>query len=130
VREAGLTEQCVEGDWTEETGHRIARDLLSGPDRPTAILAANDLSAVGVLTAADELGVAVPGELSVVGYDDTVFARLARLSLTTVDSHIAEVGQAAGEALAARLAGADQGAATTRLITPTLVVRGSTGPPR
>jgi len=126
---AGLTERCVEGDWTEETGHRVARDLLAGPDRPTAILAANDLSAVGALTAADELGVAVPGELSVVGYDDTVFARLTRLSLTTVDSHIAEVGKAAGEALTARLAGGDPGAATTRLITPTLVVRGSTGPP-
>ncbi|MCO1657686.1 LacI family DNA-binding transcriptional regulator [Pseudonocardia humida] len=130
MRAADLAQHCVDGDWTEETGHRLAHELLTGPDRPTAILAANDRSAVGVLTAADELGLAVPGELSVVGYDDTVLARLPRLSLTTVDSHIAEVGQAAGEALCARLAGDDPGAPTTRLITPALVVRGSTGPAR
>ncbi|WP_214406587.1 LacI family DNA-binding transcriptional regulator [Pseudonocardia lacus] len=130
MRAAGVTEHCVDGDWTEATGHRLARELLDRDDRPTAILAANDLCAVGVLAAADELGLAVPGEVSVVGYDDTVFARLPRLSLTSVDSHIAEVGQAAGEALAARLAGDDPGAPTTRLITPALVVRGSTGPAR
>ena len=97
-------------------------------DRPTAIFAANDLSAVGVLAAADELGLRVPEDLSVVGYDNTVFARLHRLSLTTIDGHIAEVGQVAGRTLTARIDG-DSGTAGTRLLSPRLVVRSSTGRP-
>ena len=98
------------------------------PDRPTAIFAANDLSAVGVLAAADELGLRVPGDVSVVGYDNTVFARLLRLSLTTIDSHISEVGQVAGRTLTGRIDG-DKGTAGTRLLFPALVTRSSTGPP-
>src|SRR6185295_18532420 len=54
---------------------------------------ANDLAAIGVLAAADDLGLRVPEDLSVVGYDDSWFARLNRLSLTTVNSHITEVGR-------------------------------------
>ena len=74
-------------------------------DRPTAILAANDLSAVGVLDVADELGLAVPADLSVVGYDNTAYSRLPRLSITTIDGHSAEAGQLAGRTLVARISG-------------------------
>ena len=112
-----------------DRGHRTAgRDRAPAflPDRPTAILAANDLSAVGVLAAADELELRVPEDLSVVGYDNTVFARLHRLSLTTIDGHIAEVGQVAGRTLTARIGG-DAGTVATRLLSPVLVVRSSTG---
>jgi DNA-binding LacI/PurR family transcriptional regulator len=123
----GVPVTCVDGDWTEATGHRIGLDLLGRAERPTAILAANDLSAVGVLAAADELGVRVPGELSVVGYDDTVFARLPRMSLTTVDARTAEVGRVAGEVLTTRLAGDLTGPVTSRLLAPTLVRRATTG---
>ena len=128
IVDAGADPVCVAGDWTEAAGRRAAFELLGAPDRPTAILAANDLSAVGVLAAADELGLRVPEELSVVGYDNTVFSRLHRLSLTTVHSHSAEVGQLAGRTLTARLDG-DSGTAGTRLLSPALVVRSSTGPP-
>jgi DNA-binding LacI/PurR family transcriptional regulator len=124
---AGLTARCVDGDWTEATGHRLALDLLRATDPPTAVLAANDLSAVGVLAAADELGVRVPEDLSVVGYDDTVFARLPRLALTTVDARMAEVGKAAGEALVVRFAREAAGEPTSRLIAPALVRRATTG---
>jgi DNA-binding LacI/PurR family transcriptional regulator len=127
---AGVPVTCLDGDWTEATGHRLGRDLLGGDERPTAILAANDLSAVGVLAAADELGVRVPEDLSVVGYDDTVFARLPRIALTTVDARTAEVGEVAGEVLTARLAGELTGPATSRLIAPTLVPRSTTAAPR
>jgi DNA-binding LacI/PurR family transcriptional regulator len=128
MADAGLGPVCVPGDWTEATGRQVGYALLRYPDRPTAIFAANDLSAVGVLTAADDLGLRVPQDLSVVGYDNTVFAKLDRLSLTTIDSHIAEVGQLAGRTLTARLTG-DTGTAGTRLLSPALVVRSSTGPP-
>ena len=108
-------------------GHRVAIDLRRVSDGPTAIFAANDLSAVGVLAAADDLGLRVPGDLSVVGYDDTWFARLQRLSLTTVNGHIAEVGQVAGRTLTDRIDG-EGGTAGIRLLFPELVQRSSTGP--
>jgi len=128
LAEVGLPSVTGQGDWTEAAGHRIARELLAASDRPTAILAANDLSAIGVLDAADELGLTVPGELSVVGYDDTAYARLPRLSMTTIDGHNAEVGQLAGRTLVARIGG-DVSSVETRLLSPTLVRRSSTGPP-
>ena len=102
-------------------------ELLRSACRTTAVFAANDLSAVGALGAADDLGLRVPEDLSVVGYDDTWFARLRRLSLTTVNGHIAEVGQVAGRTLTARIGG-DRGTAGVHLLFPALVERSSTGP--
>src|SRR6201996_5054871 len=64
MRQAGLASQVEAGDMSEEGGYRAAVRLLSGPDRPTAIFAANDLTCVGALSAAATLGVRVPGELS------------------------------------------------------------------
>jgi DNA-binding LacI/PurR family transcriptional regulator len=125
--DAGLDPVSVAGDWTDATGQLAGFELLRLSHRPTAILAANDLSAVGVLAAADELGLRVPEDLSVVGYDNTVFSKLHRLSLTTIDSHSAEVGRVAGRALTARLEGG-AGTAETRLLSPTLILRSSTGP--
>ena len=129
MTDAGLEPRCAAGDWTETTGHRVATDLLRSSKETTAIVAANDLSAVGVLGAADELGLRVPEDLSVVGYDDTWFARLPRLSLTTINGHIAEVGQVAGRTLTARIDG-ERGTAGVRLLFPALVERSSTGPVR
>ena len=128
IADAGGDPVCVTGDWTEATGRRAGFELLGATDPPTAIAAANDLCAVGVLAAADELGLAVPEDLSVVGYDNTVFAKLHRVSLTTIDGHITEVGQLAGRTLTARLDG-DSGTAGTRLLSPVLVIRSSTGAP-
>jgi DNA-binding LacI/PurR family transcriptional regulator len=122
---AGLVPVTCAGDWTEATGHDRAARLLAGADRPTAVLAANDLSAVGVLAAADELGMRVPDDVSVVGYDDTVFAGFRRVALTTVANLAADVGHDAAELLVARLAG-EHSEPVTRLLPPRLVVRSST----
>ena len=127
MAEAGLEPRCFAGDWTETTSTRLAGEVLSSPGRPTAIFAANDLSAVGVLAAADDLHLRVPQDLSVVGYDDSWFARLHRLSLTTIDGHITEVGQVAGRTLTARIDG-ERGTSGMRLLFPALVKRSSTGP--
>jgi DNA-binding LacI/PurR family transcriptional regulator len=126
MHRAGLSPQSLQGDWTEATGHEQAMRLLDRPDRPTAVFAANDLAAIGVLTAADELGLRVPDDLSVAGYDDTYFGRMRRLSLTTVDARTGEVGHEAGEVLTRRLAG-DTSSPVTQLLRPRLVVRRSTG---
>jgi DNA-binding LacI/PurR family transcriptional regulator len=127
MAEAGLEPRCFAGDWTETTSTRLAGEVLSSLGRPTAIFAANDLSAVGVLAAADDLDLRVPQDLSVVGYDDSWFARLHRLSLTTIDGHITEVGQVAGRTLTARIDG-ERGTSGMRLLFPALVERSSTGP--
>lgn len=126
MHRAGLPPQSLQGDWTEAAGHTQAMRLLNRPDRPTAVFAANDLAAIGVLTAADELGLRVPDDLSVAGYDDTYFGRMRRLSLTTVDARTGEVGHEAGEVLTRRLAG-DTSSPATQLLQPRLVIRRSTG---
>lgn len=116
------------GDHTDDGGYRAAVRLLRAPDPPTAIFAVDDLTCLGAQAAAAELGVAVPGRLSLVGYDNTQLARLRSIWLTSVDSGGAEVGRLAAETLAARI---DDPArpAQLHLVAPGLRVRGSSGPP-
>ena len=115
------------GDMTEEGGYRAAVRLLSRPDRPTAIFAANDLTCVGALSAAAALGVQVPGELSLVGFDNSLLARLRALWLTSVDSTPHAMGQQAARMLLARIERPDT-PGQTQLMPPRLEVRGSSGP--
>ncbi|MFI8193518.1 LacI family DNA-binding transcriptional regulator [Streptomyces sp. NPDC085946] len=115
-------------DMTEEGGYRAAVRLLSRPGRPTALFAANDLAGVGALSAAGELGLRVPHDVSVAGYDNTSISRLRHLWLTTVDNAGAEVGRRAARCLLDRLR-EPGGEGRTRLAAPTLEVRGTTGPP-
>ncbi|MGA1836699.1 LacI family DNA-binding transcriptional regulator [Herbiconiux sp. 11R-BC] len=90
-----------------DEGARAARALLAGPagERPTAILAQSDLLAVGALKAADELGLEVPRELSVTGFDGVRIDGLTAHDLTTMRQPAAEKGRAAGAAVAALIAG-------------------------
>ncbi|MGW0610740.1 LacI family DNA-binding transcriptional regulator [Streptomyces sp. NPDC002788] len=129
MRQHGLADQGVvePSDMTEEGGYRTTVRLLSHPERPTAVFAVNDIAAVGVLSAAEELGLRVPRDLSVVGYDNTSIARLRHVWLTTVDSTSHEVGRRAARCLLDRLAAAG-GSGRVRLATPTLEIRGSTAP--
>jgi DNA-binding LacI/PurR family transcriptional regulator len=86
IRRQGLGEhlRVVCGDHTEESGLRAARTLVQADPAPTAVLTFNDRSAVGLLDARVRAGVDVPGDVSVVGYDDSPLSRLARIDLTTV----------------------------------------------
>ncbi|WSQ13634.1 LacI family transcriptional regulator [Streptomyces sp. NBC_01231] len=117
------------GDMTEEGGFRTAVRLLSRPERPTAVVAVNDIAAVGALSAAEELGLRVPEDLSVTGYDNTSISRLRHLWLTTVDNAGHEVGRRAARCLLDRFDGAG-GAGRIQLATPALEIRGTTAPPR
>jgi len=114
---------------SEEGGYRATVRLLSRPDPPTAIFAANDLTCVGALSAATALGVQVPGELSLVGFDNSVFARLRALWLTSVDGTAYSMGQQAARTLLARIEHPDA-PGSTQLLPPRLEVRGSSGPVR
>jgi len=129
MRAAGLSDHILveTGDMTEEGGYRAAVRLLSWAERPTAIFAANDLSCVGALSAATELGVRVPEELSLVGFDNSALARLRALWLTSVHGNTYAMGQQAARMLLARIErpGAP---GETLLMPPLLEVRGSSGP--
>lgn len=102
LAEAGvpLHPELVEvGDYTAETGFVCGRRLLSLPDPPTAIFAANDQSAIGVMRAADEAGLSVPEDLSVVGFDNIPETAYVNPPLTTVDQFITRMGYTATEIL-------------------------------
>lgn len=129
MRAAGQEPRVVVGGMSEESGHAAAHHLLTAPDRPTAIFAFNDISAVGVLSAAADRRLTVPGDLSVVGYDNTYLARIRHLSLTSVDNGNLGVGVQAGTYLLERLAHPDL-PARLHLVPTELQVRGSTAHPR
>jgi DNA-binding LacI/PurR family transcriptional regulator len=103
-----------------------ARTLLTHPDRPTAFLCYDDLLAAGMLAAAAELGIDVPGEVAVVGYDDLDLALLTSPPLTTVHFDPEALGAAAFELLHARLQGKRP---RNRVLPSRLVVRASTAGP-
>jgi DNA-binding LacI/PurR family transcriptional regulator len=116
----------------QEDGAAAVRELLAAPDRPTAVLCFSDALAAGVVRAAEDLGLRVPQDLSVVGYDDTPLAGLLRPALTTVHQDAAEKGRIAAAELAAAVARhrAGEPPEVRHIVLPTeLVVRGSTAPP-
>ncbi len=123
-------EQVVEGGFREESGYDAAMELLTRPDRPTAIVAFNDLLAIGALRAARELGVEVPTRLSVIGFDDIDAARLVTPALTTLRQPTADVGRLLVRRLLTALGrSTGHGADDSPLVSPQLVVRRSTGAP-
>ena len=126
MHEAGLDlrEDLVrESAYTMESGEDVGRTLLSRPERPTAIFAANDNTAIGVLAAAQALGLAVPRDLSLVGYNDIPLAARLPIPLTTVRVPFAQIATTAVELLNS----SDKpGVDSHRLATPSLIPRRST----
>lgn len=116
------------GGQSEESGYAASRRLLSRAVRPTAILAYNDVAAIGAMSAADDLGLRVPQDLSLVGYDNTHLARIRRISLTSVDNAGFGIGVQAGRYLIERLADPTL-VARLFMVATTLEVRGSTATP-
>jgi DNA-binding LacI/PurR family transcriptional regulator len=116
-------------DHSDDGGYRAAVRLLRSAEPPTAIVAVDDVTCLGAQAAALEMGVAVPGELSLVGYDNSQLARLRSISLTSVDSGGAELGRLAAHMLAARI-DAPERPAQLHLLEPALQARGSSGPAR
>lgn len=125
----GLADQIVvaPGDFTEDGGYRAASALLDRADRPTAIFAPNDLVATGALSAADEHGLRVPHDISIVGYDNTHLAAIRHIALTSVDQPRRDMGRVAAERLCARIDNPQRQPRQT-LVVPHLVVRSTTGP--
>ncbi|MCG2798970.1 MAG: LacI family transcriptional regulator [Cellulomonas sp.] len=115
-------------DFRLETAREPARELLSRPDRPTAVFAANDLSAIGTMEVALELGLDVPGDLSVIGFDDIPEAARTTPPLSTVRQPIQQMGAVAVKLLVAVLEGRQT--ESHHVLPTSLVLRASTAPPR
>jgi DNA-binding LacI/PurR family transcriptional regulator len=117
------------GDWSADSGYDLGRRLARRPE-VTAVFAANDQTALGVLRAFHEAGRPVPEEVSVVGYDDIPEAAHLLPPLTTVRTDFAEIGTRSLRLLLNRLEGADaRGSTPVDPVVPVeLVVRRSTGP--
>lgn len=114
--------------YSEEGGYSAGRELLDRPDRPTAIFAGADIAAVGVLRAAYELGLRIPQDLSLAGYDNTTIAAIAPINLTSVDQAGHDMGATAARLLRERMDGRSRSVLTSAA--PRLIIRNTTGPPR
>lgn len=121
-------ELIVSAGLNREDGEAAAFTLLTRPDRPTAIFACNDLQALGVYQAARRVGLRIPADLSLVGFDDLPLATVVDPPLTTVRQPLIEMAVAATE-LALTLARGERTARTGLELGTTLTVRGSTAPP-
>lgn len=116
-----------EGDFKAAGGQQAAAEILRQRPLPTAIIAANDMMAIGALREVKKAGLRVPEDISVIGFDDILFAALTDPPLTTVVLPREEIGRAAIEALLHNLRAADHVGREFK-ITPKLIVRESTGP--
>jgi LacI family transcriptional regulator len=140
LREAGFRKAMAEagvaveenlvriGGYRTETAEGPAHQLLSQADRPTAVFAANDLSAIATMTSARRLGLAIPDDLSVIGFDNVPESALATPPLTTIKQPLQQMGAEALRLLVDLIAGVER-QAHVRLPTE-LVVRASCAPPR
>lgn len=126
MRRHGLTDEArvVPGGSSEEAGLAAGMELISAAERPTAVVAFNDRCALGVREAAGQAGLEVPGDLALVGIDDSAIARLTTVGLTSVSQDPAGLARAAIDAVVRRLAGGRPG--ETVVLRPHLVVRAST----
>jgi len=111
-----------------DAAQEAALTLLDRPDRPTAVVCFSDSFALGVIRAAESLGLSVPGDVSVVGFDDSSIAGVTRPPLTTVRQDVARKGQLAVATLLATMR--EQQPPDDVLLPTELVVRESTAPPR
>ena len=125
LEKAGIAiqdELIAAGDYTTETALKCARKLLSLPERPSAIFASNDQGAMGVYQIAEEMGLQIPRDLSVMGFDNIPESKY--MGLTTVDQFISEMGYVATQMLIKLINDPPLEEATYRMKTK-LVIRGS-----
>ncbi|WP_329108193.1 LacI family transcriptional regulator [Micromonospora sp. NBC_01699] len=138
IRTAAFTEVCrqlgldrtrtVGSDYTGEEGARVTRRLLSSAERPTALIYDNDVMAIAGLSVAQEMGLSVPTDLSIVAWDDSPLCQLVHPSLTALSRDIPAYGAHAARHLLSAIAGTP--ITSYQDETPHLTPRGSTAPPQ
>ena len=132
LRAAGVDPAAyiVSADFSYDSGYAATRRLMDVTPRPTAIFASSDQQAIGGLRAAADLGLAVPGDLSVVGFDDIPLANLVTPRLTTVGQPVAKIGVLAMQLLLDLFSGAAAPRRRRHLLATTLQIRQSCAPPK
>jgi DNA-binding LacI/PurR family transcriptional regulator len=128
MQEHGLQRhiRVISGDYTDTAGVKAADRLLDSDTLPTAVFAANDFVAAGLIDRLEEAGLRVPLDLSVVGCDNTYLAALHHMSLTTINQPRPDMGRRAMEVLVERMEEGRAAPVRARVM-PSLVVRDSTG---
>jgi LacI family transcriptional regulator len=124
---AGLIEWIIPGDFTEESGVRAVKKILTMDDKPDAIFAANDAMALGCLHALNQADIKVPEQIALAGFDDIPMARFVSPALTTVRVPMAELGSKALDALATVIDDRSAAPMLTQQIETSLVLRQSAG---
>ena len=127
MRDHNLEPAIIETYYSEEGGYDAAVQAFSRDPRPTAIFAGADIAAFGVLRAAEEYGLSVPEDLTVVGYDNIYASTMNRVSLTTVDQSGHETGVASIRMLLERINGRTE--PKQFVVAPRLITRRTSGPP-
>lgn len=129
ARGFGTDGLLVEGDFSYESGERAARALLALAEPPTAIIASNDRMALACLAVAREKGLEVPGDLSLISFDNTPVVRFTQPPLTAVDQPVAATASRAVELIIMNERGEEMPDQPV-VVEATLVERGSTAPPK
>ncbi|AUO10681.1 LacI family DNA-binding transcriptional regulator [Priestia megaterium] len=127
LKECGLSfrsEWVVSGDFEEKKAEKAAREFLNRHKEVTAIFCASDLMALGALKACKELGLHVPKDISIVGYDNIVLASYSSPNLTTVGQEVYQIGYQAADLLIEMLEGKETN--TKRYLDTKLIIREST----
>jgi LacI family purine nucleotide synthesis repressor len=127
MEEAGIqprAEWIVQGDFEPESGYQAMQQILSQKQRPTAVFCGGDIMAMGAICAADEMGLRVPQDISVIGYDNVRNARYFAPALTTVHQPKAQLGEKALEMLLDRITSKREVSQTIE-VHPTLIERRS-----
>ncbi|OKK16024.1 LacI family transcriptional regulator [Streptomyces sp. CB00455] len=128
MAELGLSgHRQVSTGFAGEEGARATRGLLMAPDRPTAIVYDNDIMAVAGAAVAQEMGLGVPHDVSLLAWDDSQLCRLTHPPLSAMSHDVHRFGEQVARALFGVIAGTHSGA--LQVPTPSLTIRGSTGPP-
>jgi DNA-binding LacI/PurR family transcriptional regulator len=120
--------RVVKGDFTESGGATAMTEILESGDLPTAVFAPNDFAALGAMEVIDAANLAIPGKISLVGYDNLALAGLPRIGLTTIGQPRSDLGREAVHLVLERLDG-DRVTARHVVVPPNLVTRSTTGPP-
>ena len=130
MAENGLADhiRTFAGGFTESAGAKAMTEILGGGDIPTAVFAPNDFSALGAMDVIDSAGLQIPGDISLIGFDDLAIAGLPRISLTTMGQPRSELGEQAVRLVLERLT-EDRRVVRRVVVPPYLVIRSTTGPP-
>ncbi|CEP69021.1 Transcription regulator HTH, LacI [Moorella glycerini] len=116
------------GDFSTESGYTLMKELMGLPDPPPAVFVANYYMTIGAMLAINELGLKIPTDFALVGFDDMELTRLANPPLTAVVQPLQEMGEKAAELIYKRVGGDNTGFPQMYRLKPELVIRHSTSP--